>query len=241
MKSIRALLWDVDGTLLDFLASERAGIRKTFEVFGLGPCTDAMLAVYDPINAKHWQKLERGECTKRETMVNRFIEFFAQYGIETDAEAFNDEYQRRLPDTILFHPHGWEVLTVLSHVYRQYCITNGNLPVQRRKLKESGMDQVFDGVFISDDVGCEKPSIAYFRHVLDAIGCAPAECMVIGDSLTSDIRGANNMGIPCIWFNPTHQPIREPLHADFIIEDLKEVATILGCPLSETDDSANRA
>ncbi len=241
MKPIRALLWDIDGTLLDFLASERVGIRKTFEVFGLGPCTDEMLAVYTPINAKHWEKLERGECTKHETMVNRFIEFFARYGIETDAEAFNDEYQRRLPDTIIFQPHGWEVLNTLSRSYRQYCITNGNLPVQRRKLKESGMDQVFDGVFISDDVGCEKPSKEYFRYVLDSIECEPEECMVIGDSLTSDIRGANNMGIPCIWFNPFHQPIREPFRADFIIEDLNEVVPILDRYLSETDDSENPA
>ena len=116
MHTIRALLWDVDGTLLDFGASERAGIRQTFASFGLGPCTDEMLADYDRINNKYWEMLERRECTKRQTMVWRFVEFFERYGLTADVEAFNDEYQRRLPDTIVFRPNAWETLTALNRV-----------------------------------------------------------------------------------------------------------------------------
>lgn len=224
----RALLWDIDGTLLDFLASERDGIRKTFESFGLGECTDEMLSAYSRINIKHWEKLERGECTKQETMVNRFFDFFRLYDIAADAESFNDEYQSRLPDTIIFHPHGKETLESLSGRYLQFCISNGNLPVQRRKLRESGMDRIFDGVFISDDVGFEKPSVEYFRYVLDSIGQRPEDCLVIGDSLTSDILGANNSGIPCCWFNPAGLPAPSSVRIDYIVRDLAEIPSLLG-------------
>lgn len=223
----QALLWDIDGTLLDFGASERAGIRKTFESFGLGECTEEMLEEYSRINLKHWEKLERGECTKHETMVNRFREFFGLRGISADAEAFNDEYQSRLPDTIIFHPHGKETLELLSKYCLQYCVSNGNRPVQRKKLHDSGMDRIFDGVFISDDVGFEKPSVEYFRYVLDAIGQRPENCLVIGDSLTSDILGANNAGIPCCWFNPGAAPMPSSLRIDYIIGDLEELTRIL--------------
>lgn len=223
----RALLWDIDGTLLDFLASERDGIRKTFESFGLGECTDEMLAEYSRINIGHWEKLERGECTKQETMVNRFLDFFRLYGIAADAESFNDEYQSRLPDTIIFHPHGEETLKSLSGRYLQYCISNGNLPVQRRKLRESGMDRIFDGDFISDEVGFEKPSVEYFRYVLDAIGQRPEDCLVIGDSLTSDIQGANNSGIPCCWFNPGGLAAPPSLRIDYTVRDLAEIPSLL--------------
>ena len=226
-KQIRVLLWDIDGTLLDFNASERAGIRNTFSDFGLGECTDEMLSVYSRINNKHWEMLERGECTKHETMVQRFVEFFALYGIETDVEAFNDTYQRRLPETIVFRPHAWETVTALSGRYRQACITNGNLPVQLRKLRDSGLIRVFDRVFISDEVGCEKPSTAFFSAVLLAMDCSPDEALVIGDSLSSDILGANRSGIPCVWYNPEGKPQKPGIRADRIISDLDEIPALL--------------
>ncbi|MBR3271020.1 MAG: YjjG family noncanonical pyrimidine nucleotidase [Clostridia bacterium] len=227
MEPIQALLWDIDGTLLDFEAAERAGIRKTFEIFGLGACTDEMLAVYAPINNKHWERLERGECTKRETMVGRFTEFFALYGIDADPVAFNDEYQRRLPETVVFHEGGWETLLACRPLVKQYCVTNGNRPVQQRKLRDSGMDKVFDGVFISDDVGFEKPSKAYFDAVEKAVGLPPAACLIVGDSLTSDMRGGNNAGMRCCWFNPKGLPVPDDPKIDFDIRRLCEVEAIV--------------
>ena len=227
MEGTRALLWDIDGTLLDFNAAERIGIRKSFDRFGLGPCTDEMLAAYSVINTKHWERLERCECTKHETMVQRFVEFFDRYGIDADAESFNDYYQRVLPETIVFRPNAWETVQALQKTYRQYCITNGNLPVQRKKLRDSGLDNVFQRSFISDEVGCEKPSPTFFRIVLDQIGCRPEEAFVIGDSLTSDIRGANNANIPCCWYNPTGKPATGNVKIDYEIRDLSELISIL--------------
>lgn len=227
MEGTRVLLWDIDGTLLDFDAAERIGIRKSFEHFALGPCTDEMLAAYSVINTKHWERLERGECTKHETMVERFVEFFARYGIATNAERFNDYYQHVLPETVVFRPNGWETVQALQKKYRQYCITNGNLPVQRKKLHDSGLDTVFCRSFISDEVGHEKPSLAFFQIVLNEIDVKPEEAFVIGDSLTSDIRGANNANIPCCWYNPSGKPAAGNVKIDYEIRDLAELISIL--------------
>ncbi len=236
MGRIEALLWDIDGTLLNFAASERAGIRNSFAAFGLGPCSDALLEEYSAINTRYWEMLERGECTKRETMIGRFVEFFGLHGISADPEAFNDDYQRRLPETIVFNDDGLAVLKALSHTFRQYAVTNGNRPVQRKKLNDSGMIDVFDGVFISDEVGCEKPSIEYFSHVLKAIGLRPEQTMIIGDSLTSDMLGGARIGAVCCWYNPSHKPLPEDLPIPYVIDDLRVLLTLSDKLVSEADE-----
>ena len=224
---IKVLLWDLDGTLLDFDAAERVAIRDTFAAFQLGTCTDEMLSVYNQINAKYWRMLERGECTKHETMTERFREFFSLYHLHADVESFNDYYQDKLPETIVFTPHALETVRALRRQYRQYCITNGNLPVQKRKLHDSGLDRIFMESFISDEVGAEKPSPLFFQYVLRHIDCLPQEALVIGDSLTSDIRGAMNAGIPCCWYCPGGSAVPDGYRIEYTITDIAELRNIL--------------
>ena len=108
---IRVILWDIDATLLDFLAAEKAAIRTCFKKYNLGECTDEMLGRYSIINKKYWEMLERGEMSKADILVNRFREFFASEGIETDCEKeFNDSYQVALGDTICFRDNGYELV-----------------------------------------------------------------------------------------------------------------------------------
>ena len=93
---ITTLLWDVDGTLLDFIAAEKAAIRKLFREYHLGECTDKMLARYSKINRSYWVKLENGEMTKPEILVGRFHDFFDSEGLDTSIAAeFNEKYQDR--------------------------------------------------------------------------------------------------------------------------------------------------
>ena len=73
---ITTILWDVDATLLDFLAAEKAAIKKLFQEFDLGECTDEMIRRYSKINRSYWEQLECGELTKPEVLVGRFREFF---------------------------------------------------------------------------------------------------------------------------------------------------------------------
>ena len=226
---IRAVLWDVDGTLLDFLAAERAAIRRCFEIFRLGECTDAMLEDYSAINVRWWERLERGEYTKPEILVGRFREFFAKYGLDLSAaEPFNEEYQVRLGDTIVFFPGALETLHALKGRVLQCAVTNGTKTAQRRKLSLSGMDKIFDRVFISDDLGVEKPSAAFFEKVFAGIGpIPPREVLIVGDSLTSDIRGGLNAGIRTCWYNPWDRENTDRLPIDYMIASLSEVPALI--------------
>lgn len=226
---IKVILWDVDGTLLDFKKAEYVAIKKCFEIFNLGECSDEMISRYSDINRRYWEKLERKEITKQEVLVNRFVDFFESEDIATNcAEEFNKEYQLQLGETICFCDNCYEMLKGLKGQVKQYAVTNGTKIAQDRKLSKSGLIDIFDGVFISEVVGCEKPGIEFFEHVWEQIGFYEKdEVMIVGDSLTSDIQGGNNAGIVCCWYNPKHVENNSNLRIDYETDDLQKIAEIL--------------
>lgn len=226
---IKVILWDIDGTLLDFLKAEHEAIKKCFQIHELGECTDEMIARYSAINRKYWEKLERGEMSKGEILVKRFEEFFALEGIQTDcAPLFNKEYQIRLGDTICFRDNSYELVKGLKGRIKQYAVTNGTKVAQDRKLLKSGLIDLFDGVFISEEIGIEKPGIGFFEYVWEQIGEYDlSEIMIVGDSLTSDIQGGNNAGIVCCWYNPAGKMNDKNLRIDYEITDLQDILRLI--------------
>ena len=226
---IKVILWDIDATILDFLAAEEAAIRFCFEKHGLGECSDEMIARYSLINRRYWEMLERGEMSKADILVNRFKEFFASEGIATDcASDFNDSYQVALGDTICFRDNGYELVEKLQGQYRQYVVTNGTYIAQERKLRKSGIGELVEEAFISDLIGYEKPSMEFFDHVFAKIGhYEKDEVIIVGDSLTSDMKGGNNAGILCCWYNPNHLENNKDVHIDYEIDHLWKLEEIL--------------
>ena len=226
---IKVLLWDIDGTLLNFLAAEKAAMKKCFEVCGIGECTDEMIARYSKINRKYWEMLERGEITKPQVLIGRFEEFFESEGIVTDcATEFNKEYQVRLGDTICFCDNGYELVKSLKGRVKQYAVTNGTKVAQDKKLAKSGLIELFDAVFISEEIGVEKPGVGFFEKVWERIGRYEAdEVMIIGDSLTSDMQGGNNAGILCCWYNPKGAVNYMGVRVDYEIDNLQKVKEII--------------
>ena len=112
------------------------------------------------------------------------------------AEAFNKEYQLRLGETICFCDDSYELMKSFQGKYKQYAVTNGTKIAQDKKLNKSGLIHIFDDVFISEVIGVEKPGVGFFEYVWDKIGhYEKDEIMIVGDSLTSDIKGGNNAGI----------------------------------------------
>ena len=229
MSNIKVILWDIDGTLLNFEEAEKYAIRACFAQFGLGQCTDEMLSDYSQINRRYWQRLERGEITKPQVLEGRFTEFFGKYGLDMScAPAFNAQYQISLGDTFCFHEGGLETVQALKGKAKQYAVTNGTRIAQERKLKGSGLAELLDGVFISEEIGIEKPGIGFFQRVWETVGhFAPDEVMIVGDSLTSDIQGGNNAGIICCWFNPQGKPAPEHLRIDHTISHLNQILDII--------------
>ena len=230
MSKIKVVLWDIDGTLLNFKAAEKVAIRKCFEVCGLGECNDEMIARYSEINHKYWKKLERGEMSKQDILIGRFREFFELEGLDfSKAEAFNAEYQVRLGDTICFEDYALDVILALKGKVAQYAVTNGTKVAQTRKLANSGLDLLLDDVFISDVIGVEKPRQGFFDAVWAKIGSfEKEEVLIVGDSLTSDMQGGVNTNILTCWYNPNGQENDLGLSLDYEIKNLKEVLEILG-------------
>jgi len=229
---IKVILWDVDGTLLDFEKAECEAIRTCFRNFGLGECTDEMIGRYEKINKGYWEMLERGEITKQRLLVQRYEEFFAAEGIASGGceEAFNEAYQKELGNYAFFCDGAWELVNGLKEegLVKQYAVTNGTKIAQDGKLKKSGLIDVFDDVFISEEVGVEKPGEGFFEHVWPVIGrYTPDEVVIVGDSLTSDIQGGNNANILCCWYNPKGLVNTKGVRVDYEIRHLDEIREIL--------------
>lgn len=223
------LLWDVDGTVLDFLASEAYAIRFLFKKYGLGECSDEMLKLYSGINTVYWQKLERNELTKPEILVGRFREFFEIIGADIRlAESFNEDYQVTLGDHIEFVDKAEEILLSQKGKYTIAAVTNGTKVAQEKKLCLSGLDKVFDAIFISENVGYEKPSGKFFDYVFEQLGITDKkEVLIIGDSLTGDMKGGFDSGIDTCWFNPRHKPNTLDITMTYEIDDLGKIEEIV--------------
>lgn len=223
------LLWDIDGTVLDFAAAEACAIRALFKKYQLGICTDEMLRTYSQINVKYWQALERNELTKEEVLVGRFRDFFQLLGQDTAIAApFNNDYQLTLGDYPVFMEHALDVLHAQKEKYRLIAVTNGTKLAQTKKLRTTGLDKIFDSVFISEDVGVEKPNLAFFDHVFEKIGLTDkGQALIIGDSLTSDMQGGVLAGIDCCWFNPKHSQNSHNIPVTYEIDDLRKLQNIL--------------
>ncbi|MDO4178353.1 MAG: YjjG family noncanonical pyrimidine nucleotidase [Phascolarctobacterium sp.] len=223
------LLWDIDGTILDFKASEKISIKRLFERFKLGVCTDEMLADYSSINVRYWELLERGEKTKPEILVGRFIEFFSKYGLDISlAGAFDHDYQIELGKCPVFTKNAKDVLAACQGKYRQIGVTNGTKVAQTGKLETSGLIKILDAVYISEDLGVEKPHVEFFEHVFKSEGIADRNtALIIGDSLTSDMQGGINYGIDTCWFNPQHKENKKNLQITYEVDDLQKILNIL--------------
>lgn len=176
MNQIKILLWDLDGTINDFLAMENYAIKKGFDRMNLGKCTDEMVSRYSQINVSYWEKLEKCEMKKDQILVDRFKDFFAEYGLpEQNAVVFNRNYQLDLGDKLVFIDGALEVLQKIkeSKKIRQFVVTNGLVANQKRKLEGQELKPIFEYAFISDEVGFEKPNIEFFNAVFQKIGDIP--------------------------------------------------------------------
>lgn len=229
-KSYKYLLWDIDDTLIDFKSSEKKALKMCFKEFGV-VLTDEDVEIYSKINSNYWKLLEQGKI-KKDTMLNRrFQDFVHHLSIDKiDYEAINNMYQDKLGDYAVMIDDAYEVCSKLKNSKKQYAVTNGTVVAQNKKLDKTGLREFFDEVFISDEVGYEKPDIRFFQYAFNKIsGFSPEETIIIGDSLSRDMQGANYAGIDCCWFNPKGN-INEntSIQINYEIKKLRELLEIIG-------------
>lgn len=221
------LLFDADNTLFDFDRSNRAAFDAVCAAFSL-PDDDETFALYERCNNAMWAAFDRGECTKDFLVVQRFRNFLAELGVERDPAACNALHLRTLGQQSYLLSHAEEVCRELSRSHKLYLVTNAVASVQRSRLGRSVIRPYISDAFISEEAGAAKPDPAYFDYVFARIGGITKEnCIVIGDSLSSDIRGANNYGLPCCWYDPKNSPAPADLRIDYRITDLRQLYDIV--------------
>lgn len=221
------LLFDADNTLFDFDQAERNAHLLLCRAHGLA-FSEEGYQLYHKCNADLWRDFDRGLCTKEYLLVERFRRYLAITGERADPEALNRDHLRALGEGAMLLPGAEELCRVLSRDHRLYLLTNAVASVQKARFANSAIAPYFQGVFISEEVGVGKPDPAYFDYVFHAVpGLARDNALVIGDSLTSDVQGANNAGLPCCWFNPKGQPWPQSLRIDYEIRALEELYAIV--------------
>ena len=221
------LLFDADHTLFDFNKSEYFALKAALDFYSL-PSTDDVIERYSVINVKYWKMLERGEIDKKSLMLARFVEFAKEYGFEDKAEVLSDLYMANLAREAHLVEGALEMVEKLSKKYRLFIITNGVKSTQDGRFGISPITKYFEKIFISEVIGAEKPSKVFFDAVENGIeGYSREKAIVIGDSLSSDIKGALNTGIDCIWYNPIKKEAPEGWQITHIVESFDEVLEIL--------------
>ena len=227
MRRRPAVLLDLDDTILDFHKAEATALSKTLREMGLEP-REEILRRYSAINRRQWELLEEGKQTREETLVRRFEILFAEYGITASGPEARDLYEDHLSVGHFFMPGAEELLETLYGRYELYIVSNGTPKVQAGRIASAGIARYFERIFVSEELGAVKPSAEFFARSVGRIpGFDRERALLVGDSLSSDIRGARNAGIRSCWFNPRGEEPRTEIPADFEIRALAELPPLL--------------
>ena len=227
--SFKVLFWDLDGTIIDSHKAVANSLLHCFKGLGIeDKYSQEMVDDFYVINSNFWGNLGVKYKTIDEILKLRFVEFFTKHNIVVDPIEASKYYEEESSKTLFPFENVIEILNDLKGKYKMYATTNGKAYVQRNKLKTAGIINLFDAIFISENVGFNKPDAKYFEKIFEFIGdYKKEEILIIGDTLNSDIAGANNAGIKCCYYNIKNEPIDPKYKIDYIITNHKELYNIL--------------
>lgn len=223
----RFVFLDLDDTILDFHRTERAALTKALLECGIPP-TEAVLSRYHQIDRQHWQRLERGELTHTQVQEGRFRVLLTELGAALDPAEVNRRFRENLCGEQYFLPQAREAVERLRQNHRLFLASNGTAAVQHARLTGAGLYPYFEQVFISEEIGFNKPSREFFDACFARIpGFDKSSAIMVGDSLTSDILGGKNAGITTVWVNPERRLPHPEIVPDYEIESLAQLEALL--------------
>jgi YjjG family noncanonical pyrimidine nucleotidase len=227
MKKYSHLLFDLDQTLFDFKTSSKMALTQVFAELGL-PTEDVTFLEYEIINSEVWKMLQEGKISAKDLKGLRWKKFLDKFNLIFDPFEINDFYLDSLVEYTIVYPKVKDLLKLLFDEFRLIAVTNGLERVQKSRLKISRLTDFFEHVVISEEIGFAKPQKEYFDHVFKLCYQPKRnEVIIIGDGLTSDIKGANNYGIHSIWYNPEKLDLLPEIQPTYTISKLHETIEIL--------------
>ncbi len=230
MRKYKHLFFDLDHTIWDFSTNEKITLSELFDKYNLEKYFanfDDFFSSYKPINADLWLKYRLGEIKKTDLSIGRFYNTFLTVGFDDRQAAtqFANDFVTINPTKTAVIPHTFEVLDYLKPHYQMHIITNGFVETQHVKLERSGLRPYFSKIFISEEIGYQKPKRGFFEYAIKSCNARKRESLVIGDSLEADIEGAKNFGLDHVFFNPDGIAVDAPVFAE--IRSLLELKTML--------------
>lgn len=230
MRKYKHLFFDLDHTIWDFSTNEKITLAELFNKYNLEKYFtdfDDFFSSYKPINADLWLKYRLGEIKKTDLSIGRFYNTFltAGYDDRQAATQFANDFVAINPTKTAVIPHTFEVLDYLKPHYQMHIITNGFVETQHVKLERSGLRPYFSKIFISEEIGFQKPKRGFFEYAIKSCNARKRESLVIGDSLEADIEGAKNFGLDHVYFNPDETVTEVSVFAE--IHSLLELKTML--------------
>lgn len=226
MRKYKYILFDADDTLLDFKKAEHEAFRSTCQAGGID-FSESLCDVYSKINDALWKLLENGGITLDKLKLERYRQLLESLNFPEaerleKAAQMRDLYMNFLAEQSFVKEYAVDICKTLSAEFQLYIITNGISRIQRSRLSRAPFMEYIEDVFISEEIGVAKPAVGYFDYVLSKIGDADrSKYFVVGDSLSSDIRGAVNSGLDSCWVNWNGMTTELP--ATYTVSTLQEI------------------
>lgn len=223
---IEFVFLDLDETILDFRRGEAIGLDQALRDHGVEP-TEDVLSRYRRINRWHWEQLELENLTRDQVLTGRFAMLFRELEVDADAESCARAYEYNLSLNHFFLPGAEEAMEALHGTYKLYLASNGTAFVQHRRMQDANLYRFFEDLFISEEVGYNKPSGEFFEAAFARIPDFNREkAVMVGDTLSSDILGGKNAGIRTVWINPNHARA-DKIVPDYEIPSISALAELL--------------
>lgn len=221
------LLIDADDTIFDFPKCEYNALKNTLESSGF-EFSDWIHESFSKINNALWKKFEMNKITRSELRVRRFSELIEKcFEGYDNAELLADKYVDMLSVQAIFIDGAEQALETLCRHYEIYIITNGLKKVQYSRFDISDIYRFIKGHFISDELGVQKPQKEFFDIVLENINEKDkSRVLVVGDSLTSDMKGGRNAELDTCLYDPHDRVIMPNELCDYKIKDLEDILTL---------------
>lgn len=221
------ILFDADGTIFDYDKAEGIALRKTFEHYKFEYCDD-IRSRYRVINSHMWNEFENGRMDKGDLQIGRFKSLLEESNLKADASVFNSIYLDFLAEGGYLIDGALEVCRELSLHCTLAIATNGIARTQKGRLKNSTIEPYIKHIIVSEDAGYQKPHHGFFQYAFSVCGQQDKDkVIIVGDSLSADIKGGADFGITTCWYNPEGSEENNGLRSDYEIQDLRELRRLI--------------